>query len=92
MLGDIISGFVAVWADDMVIYSKSKEDHVRCVMQVMQKRNDAGFCISKHKLEQFHMQVSWLGCDIDEKGIRIRAERIQALQKKWLVQGIPSSL
>lgn len=50
------------------------------VMQVMEKLNDAGFCISKHKLELFRTHVSWLGYDIDENGIRIGAERVQALQ------------
>lgn len=80
VLGDVISDFVAVWADDVVIYSKTKEEHVKHVMQVMQKLNEAGFCISKHKLELFRTRVSWLGYDIDEKGIRIGAERVQALQ------------
>lgn len=80
VLGDVISEYVAVWADDVVIYSKTKEEHVRHVMQVMQKLDEAGFCISRHKLELFHTQVSWLGYDIDENGIRIGAERVQALQ------------
>lgn len=80
VLGDVISEYVAVWADDVVIYSKTKEEHVKHVMQVMQKLNDAGFCISKHKLELFQTCVSWLGYDIDENGIRIGAERVQALQ------------
>jgi len=58
--------YALVWADDIIIYSKSLEDHVKHVDDILN-----GFCISRRsKIELGKPKVKWLGYTVsaEERG------------------------
>lgn len=78
-LGDALYRHALVWADDIIIFSKNAEDHIRHVDDVITKLDKHGFCISKDKIELGKKEVKWLGYKISEKGVQPDDEKVQKL-------------
>ena len=79
VLRDLVHSFVIVFQDDMLIASKSDEEHVRHVEQVLQRLSDHELWIKPQKCE-------WAVREVDFLGHRIRATElgtvIEPLQSK----------
>jgi putative transposase len=68
-MNDILSemGFVAVYLDDIPIFSRTPEEHVMHVQAVFEKH---GFYLKLSKCEFFKSSVPYLGHVISSAGIR----------------------
>jgi len=69
-----------VWADDIIIYSKTLEDHVKHVDDILQKLDKNGFCISRNKIELGKSEVKWLGYTISADGARPDRDKVKELR------------
>ena len=64
-----IGNFMYIYLDDIVIYSKMPEEHVRHVKLVIDTLRANKFYLSKHKLQFFMYELSILGHVIYHEGI-----------------------
>jgi len=79
VLGDALYKYVLVWADDIIIFSKSMEEHIKHVDDILRRLDENGFCISRSKIELGRMEVKWLGYVISAAGIKPDPEKVNQL-------------
>jgi transposase InsO family protein len=88
VLGDILDIFVIAYLDDILIFSKTKEQHIEHVNAVLQKLLDAKIQLRLKKCE-FHVQeTDFLGHRITQEGIQTEQNKVLAIQE-W---PIPTNL
>ena len=63
--------FVVIFLDDILIYSKSEEDHARHLRLVLQTLKDQKLFAKFSKCEFWLDKVSYLGHIISEEGVRV---------------------
>src|SRR6266540_2565498 len=81
VLGQYLYDFVIVYIDDILIYSKSKEEHKRHLHLVFQALRKAGLKIKLKKCEFGKKELKYLGFIIDKRGRRPDPEKVTAIQK-----------
>jgi hypothetical protein len=88
VLRDYIDVFVCVYIDDILVYSRTKEEHVEHVRKVLH-------ALKKHKLRlkpsksEFHRKrIKFVGCVVTPDGIKVDPEKVERV-KEWPV---PSSV
>lgn len=79
ILGDL--PFVAVYVDDIVIFSDTPEEHLRHVQLVLDRLTQAKLIINPEKCHFFCTEVVLLGFVINEHGHRIQTEKIANIQR-----------
>ena len=79
ILFEYLNVFCQVYLDDILIYSKTKKEHVEHVRMVLQKLREAGLQADILKCE-FHVQeTKFLGLMVSIDGLRINPVKIQAV-------------
>lgn len=76
--------FVIVYLDDILIYSKSLNEHRHHVKQVLEILRENNLYAKKEKCELFREEVSFLGHRVSGNGIGMEKEKIDAVLK-WPV-------
>ncbi|GKB36805.1 reverse transcriptase domain-containing protein [Tanacetum coccineum] len=83
--------FVVVFIDDILIYSKSKEDHeihLKLVLELLKKEN----LFAKFSKCDFWLQeVHFLGHVVNNNGIQVDPSKIEAV-KNWKAPKMPSEI
>jgi hypothetical protein len=80
---EFLDDFVVCYLDDILIFSKNREDHERHVRLVLQKLRDAGL-YAKLEKRMFHQpQVEFLRYIISNEGLMMDPKKIQAVTD-WL--------
>ncbi|MGL5708809.1 MAG: reverse transcriptase domain-containing protein, partial [Aeromonas sp.] len=72
--------FVSVYLDDVIIYSKTIEEHKIHVNTVMRKLSRANIKLNKDKCQFFQNEVKILGHKVNESGISPDEERIKSIK------------
>lgn len=80
ILGDLKLVCVYNYLDDLVIYSRSFEEHLQHLSRVFAKLQAAGLTVKPTKVTLARRQVSFLGHLVSGKSIRIDQERTKALR------------
>jgi transposase InsO family protein len=78
ILGDL--PFVAVYVDDIVVFSDTAEEHRVHVQTVIERLTQANLIINPEKCNFFCTEVILLGFIIDEHGRRIVPEKVANIQ------------
>jgi CRISPR/Cas system CMR-associated protein Cmr5 small subunit len=87
-LVEYLNQFITAYIDNVIIFSKSKEEHIEHVNQVLQKLQEAGLQVDVRKSEFIVTETKFLGLIILTKGLKIDNEKIQVIQE-W---NTPTSL
>lgn len=86
LLGDYIDSFALVYLDDVLIYSKTLEDHKKHVRQVLERFEKEKLIVNKSKCHFSQRSLTFLGFEISSKGILPSKEKVKAVQN-WPVPG-----
>lgn len=79
VLRDMIDQFIYVYLDDILIFSRSLQEHVQHVRRVLQRLLENGLFVKAEKCV-FHAQsVPFLGHIVSVEGVRMDPEKIQAV-------------
>ena len=81
VLHGLVGQICFVYIDDIVIFSKSTEEHAEHLAQVLQRLDEAGLKVKASKTHIGLKQVSLLGYVVDSQGIRPDAHKVQAIEQ-----------
>ena len=59
----------------------NKQDHEKKLFEILNKLGKAGYRASEKKSEFFMNRTKWLGHEIDENGIKLNEEKVEAKLK-----------
>ncbi|GBG71139.1 hypothetical protein CBR_g8441 [Chara braunii] len=76
-----INRFVVVYLDDILIFSKSMEEHMRHLEEVMQILKDAQLHLNLEKSEFGRDSVIYLGHRLSAAGLEPEATKVEVIQK-----------
>ena len=84
VLHKYIDKFLAVFIDDILIYSKSKEEHENHLKIVLQVLREHQLYAKLSKCDLFKDKIQYLGHVITKEGSSVDAEKTKAIEK-WPV-------
>jgi hypothetical protein len=73
---EYLDKFVIVFLDDILIYSKSEEEHEQHLRMVLQVLREHRLYAKLSKCSFYHKQIHYLGHIISEEGIEVDLEKI----------------
>jgi hypothetical protein len=79
VLKDRLYKGVMVFIDDILIYSKTAEEHAELVEWVLKRLQDEGYYAQPDKCEFFQKEVSFLGHVVSEKGVAVQQHKVRAV-------------
>ena len=80
ILEENIGKFVRVYIDDILIFSKTWEEHLKHIEWVLGKLEEAHLVLSKEKCEWGKESIEFLGHLIDDKGVHITEFRTEKMK------------
>ncbi|MDW0176897.1 MAG: reverse transcriptase family protein, partial [Nitrososphaeraceae archaeon] len=81
VLHEVIGEICVVYLDDIIIYSKTKEQHLKDVKIVLELLHKAVLQIKLKKCKFFKKEIPFLGHIISKEGIKTDPEKIRAMQE-----------
>ena len=70
------------WLDDIIVVTKgSKEEHMKELIDVLTKLENARYRLSETKSEFFKTEIEWIGHRIDQAGIRPLQDKLLAIKE-----------
>lgn len=81
LLKDYLHKFCFVYLDDIIIFSKSLDEHYQHIRLIFKKLRDFNLKIELNKCEFFKKEVPFLGHVITQNGIRPNPSKIEAISK-----------
>jgi len=81
VLKEYLNNFIAVYLDDILIFSKTLDEHRKHVHQVLQKLAQADLRVSPEKSEFHKQEVDFLGFVIRPNVIKIDKGKINSLKE-----------
>ena len=78
-LAPFIDKFVVVYLDDILIFSRSEEEHVEHLRAVLQKLREEKFYCKRSKCEFGVQSVEYLGHTVGPDGVHMDASKIKAV-------------
>jgi hypothetical protein len=82
ILRELLGEFAQVYLDDIIIYSKTWEDHLDHLEQVFERLYKAGLKLGREKCVFAKNQIQFLGHVVSEEGIKPDPQKLELL-KDW---------
>ena len=79
---DYLDKFVIVFLDDILVYSKSEEEHEQHLRLVLQVLREHQLYAKWSKCSFYQRQIHYLGHIISEEGIVVDPDKVEAI-KEW---------
>jgi hypothetical protein len=79
---EYLDKFVIVFLDDILVYSKSEEEHEHYLRMVLQVLREHQLYAKLRKFSFYQNRIHYLGNIISEEGITLELENIEAI-KGW---------
>ena len=80
-LGELNMNWCIVYLDDIIIFSETKEEHLKRLEAVFQKLCAAGLKLKPSKCFFFREEIEYLGHVVSGKGISTNPKKIEAVAK-----------
>lgn len=79
-LASLVDDFCVVYLDDILIYSRTLEEHREHVRRVLERLQEYGLPVSVEKSVFHAKSVRFLGFVISESGVAMEPERVEVIQ------------
>ena len=79
VLRDRLYQGVMVFIDDILIYSKTEEEHLELVRWVLRRLQEEGYYANPDKCEFFQREVSFLGHVVSECGVAVQEHKVRVV-------------
>ena len=79
IFADYIDDFMVIYMDDLLVYSKSVEDHMIHVRQVLQRLRENHLYVSPRKCEFMKSEIEFLGMIVGNNKIKVDDRKIEAI-------------
>ncbi|GBG67986.1 hypothetical protein CBR_g1105 [Chara braunii] len=76
----MLDRFVLIYLDDILVYSRSLEEHVEHLRTVLERLRQAKYKANRDKCEFARQELEYLGHYVTPQGIRPLADKIEALR------------
>ena len=80
-LGDLHLQYCIIYLDDIIVFSKMPDEHIKQLRSVFEKLDQAGLCLKPSKCEFFKKTVEYLGHIVSENGIETNSKKIESIVK-----------
>ena len=90
-LGDYHLKYCIIYLDDIIIFSKTPEEHIERLRKVFEKLDKAGLRLKPSKCEFFKDQLEYLGHIVSKDGIETNPKKIMAIVKWPRPKNIPQA-
>ena len=80
VLGDSLFAYALVYLDDIIIFSKNENEHIKHLNMVFEKLQAAGLKLKASKTHLFQEEVGYLGHIVSGDGIRPDPAKISAIK------------
>jgi hypothetical protein len=84
VLGKFIDKYVVVYLDDILIYSKTKEEHLQHVRSVLETLREHKLYAKESKCEFMQRSVKFVGYIVSDAGLEVDQSKVEAV-KAWPV-------
>ncbi|GBG78519.1 hypothetical protein CBR_g27744 [Chara braunii] len=81
---DILEEYILVYLDDILVYSRTLEDHIRHLRDVLQRLRKHGFYAKLSKCRFAQRKVDFLGHHVSDQGLHMDDAKITAIAE-WPV-------
>lgn len=71
--------FVVAYLDNILVYSKNKEEHVEHIKKVLEKLKQANLLLKPEKCEFYQKEVKFLGFLIGQSGVQMDLAKVEAV-------------
>jgi len=78
---DMLDRFVAIYINDILIYSNTKKEHIEHVKKVLQRLRELGLRVNVRKSKFNINEVKFLGLVITEGGMKIDPSKVSTILK-----------
>lgn len=78
-LREYLDQFCSAYLDDILIYSKTKEEHTTHVRQVLERLRKAGLFAKLSKCEFFVTETKFLGLIVGREGFKMDPEKVKTI-------------
>ena len=79
VLKRFLGKFVIVYLDDIQIFSKTKEEHLEHIRQVLQRLKEEKLLINLKKCSFMQEEIVYLGFVISTDGLKMDPEKVKAI-------------
>lgn len=80
VLGEYIGKFVLVFIDDIVVYSKTDEEHMEHVRLVLEKLEEHGLTLKDTKCAWAKKEINLLGYVVGAQGVSAQSSKTEAIK------------
>ena len=81
-LGELHLSWCIIYLDDIIVFSKTSEEHLKRLSGVFEKLAKAGLKLKPSKYEFFKSKIAYLGHIVSTKGIKTDPKKLEAV-KNW---------
>lgn len=77
---DLLDKYVVIFFDDILIYSKTPEEHDQHLREVLHRLRDSLLYCKQSKYELWKSEVTFLGHVISSAGVRMEQTKVNAVK------------
>ena len=78
-LGELHLNWCIIYLDDIIVFSRTPEEHIHRLRAVFQKLKAAGLKLKPSKCDFFKKEIKYLGHVVSEKGVSTNPDKIKAV-------------